>query len=59
MKYVIWNKTKDMFWSENTNDWSNRFYSTKYSLDELEDLVNPVWFDGSNDLILAVISINV
>jgi hypothetical protein len=59
MKYVIWNKTRDMFYDASENEWSNRFYATKYTYDELETVLAKKWFGEGGDLILAVIAVNV
>ena len=57
MKWVIWNKTQDKFWSEEQNEWSNRYYATKYSIYELEYNIRK--FVGYKDLILAVVAVSV
>lgn len=59
MKYVIWNKTKDQFWAEDEyqrGHWSNRYYATKYTLEELE-IKCKSWFDGSGDIVFGVMAI--
>ena len=56
MKWVIWNKTQDKFWSEAQGEWSNRYYATKYSMEELEYDIRK--FVGNNDLILAVVAVS-
>lgn len=57
MKYVIWNKTQDKFWSETQREWSNRYYATKYTFNELEKLMPS--FLGSKDVLFAVLAINI
>jgi hypothetical protein len=57
MKWIIWNKTVDKFWSEEQNEWSNRFYATKYSTKELEHKIKK--FVGCTDLIVAMIAVSV
>ena len=62
MKWVIWNKTYDKFWSDgNINDehghWTNRYYASKYTLEELEN--KKYDFCGCDDIIFGVIAINV
>jgi hypothetical protein len=60
MKWVIWNKTQDKFWKEDEHgrgDWANRYYAKKYTLAELEEKLKLTWFDGSGDLVLAVIAV--
>lgn len=57
MKWVIWNKTKDLFWNKDSKDWTNRYYATKFSMEELE--AEKLSIMGSGDLILAMIAINV
>lgn len=63
MKYIIWNKTKDKFWSNKGKDikghWSNRYYATKYTQEELEKILSNTWFAFDGDLILAMIAVNV
>ena len=64
MKYVIWNKTKDQFWydgkrhNEPKGQWSNQYYATKYSFEELEAVDKSTWFGIDGDVVLAVIALN-
>lgn len=40
MKWVIWNKTEDKYWSKHltqNGEWLSRWYATKYSYEELEE----------------------
>lgn len=57
MKWVIWNKTQDKFWSEIQGEWSNRYYATKYTMVELENAIKK--FVGNSDLIIAVVVVSV
>jgi len=62
MKWVIWNKTQDKFWSDgNINDdrghWTNRYYASKYTLEEIEK--KQISFFGYDDIIFGVIAISV
>lgn len=64
MKYVIWNQTQNKFWNKgNENDqkghWTNRYYATKYSQEEIEKIASQVWFDGSGDVVFAMIALMV
>jgi hypothetical protein len=59
MKWVIWNKTKDAFWDAREKEWSNRYYATKYTYEELETAVTSKWFGSEGDLILGIIAIHV
>lgn len=56
MKWVIWNKTQNKFWSESQSEWSNRYCATKYSMEELEYDIRK--FVGNNDLIIAVVAVS-
>ena len=58
MKYVIWNKTQDKFWDNDEEKWSNRYYATKFTIEELEHL-NTNQFAIDDDIILAVIVLHI
>lgn len=40
LKYVIWNMDIDKFWKDDGIDsgWSNRYYATKYTVEELSSM---------------------
>ncbi len=64
MKYVIWNQTKNQFWSKgNMNDpeghWSNRYYATKYTQEEIEKEASRTWITDDGDVIFAMIALHV
>lgn len=56
MKYVVWNKTQDLFWSRD-GGWSNRHYAQRYAIEELEK--NRLHFLSSDDVIVALIALSV
>ncbi len=60
-KWVIYNQTQDKFWNAKCKHWSNRYYATKYSTEELEKIASQTWFvsDGNGDCVVAVIAISV
>ena len=55
MKWVIWNKTLDLFWCG--DDWSVRYYASKFTIDELEREIKK--FVGNQHLIIAVIVVSI
>lgn len=56
MKWIIWNKTRDKYWDNLNKEWSNQYYATTYTTEELEN--NVVLYDiWHGDLILAVVAI--
>lgn len=55
-KWVIWNKTKDLFWNANINEWV-KSNATHYSLDEINS-IEYHWNWGSGDVIFAIIAIS-
>ena len=60
MKWVIWNKTRDLFWTEDQDQigyWTTRYEAKKYTLTELEQKLNQPWSESNGDLVLAVVAV--
>lgn len=59
LKYVIWNMDIDKFWKDAgiDSEWSNRYYATKYTVEELNKLGQ--WYDGSGDRVVALIALSI
>jgi len=52
MNYLIWNFDKNLFWNEHSNEWSNKYYASTFTEEELEGIRTK--FIGNGNLVLAL-----